>query len=210
MSALNREGRRDYRLLGFAAGGLGLLAVFAIAKSSQDYLAFFGVIGDVVAIGYQTAPALTIGILAALGFPLISVLARIAERSRRSREATRLYFGDPLRRGAKGVAGDAEGLHGPAFLEVVGGSGARFPIQRDMVRIGREDDNDIRIKNGSVHRYHAAISREDFDDWRVTDLSGLDGNGLIVNGRRCSEAHLNDGDVIQLGPGRLRFRAGVA
>ena len=74
----------------------------------------------------------------------------------------------------------------------------------------REDDNDIRIPNGSIHRYHAAIHREEYDDWHITDLSGVEGNGLIVNGRRCCEARLTDGDLIQLGPGRLRFRDGFA
>ena len=86
----------------------------------------------------------------------------------------------------------------------------RCAIQRDMLRIGREDDNDIRIPNSSIHRYHAAIHREEYDDWHMTDLSGVEGNGLIVNGRRCFEARLTDGDLIQLGPGRLRFRDGFA
>jgi pSer/pThr/pTyr-binding forkhead associated (FHA) protein len=86
----------------------------------------------------------------------------------------------------------------------------RCAIPRDMLRIGREDDNDIRIPSGAVHRYHAAIHREDYDDWHITDLSGVEGNGMIVNGRRCCEAQLRDGDLIQLGPGRLRFRAGSA
>jgi pSer/pThr/pTyr-binding forkhead associated (FHA) protein len=95
-----------------------------------------------------------------------------------------------------------------AYLEIAGVENSQFAIARDMLRIGREDDNDIRIPSKDVHRYHAAIYREHDDDWYIADLSGNGGNGVRVNGRVCSEARLKDGDIIELGPGRLRFRAG--
>ncbi len=78
-----------------------------------------------------------------------------------------------------------------------------------MLRIGRAEDNDIRIPSEGVQRYHAAISREDFGDYSITDLTGLDGSGVIVNGQHCGAARLHDGDIIELGPGRLRFHAGL-
>ena len=92
---------------------------------------------------------------------------------------------------------------------MVGSANTRFDILRDMLRIGRAEDNDISIPSEGVHRYHAAISREDFGDYTITDLTGLDGSGVIVNGRHCDAAHLHDGDIIELGPGRLRFHAGL-
>ena len=95
-----------------------------------------------------------------------------------------------------------------AYLEVVGADDRRFAIERDMLRIGREDDNDIRISSKDVHRYHAAIYRQHLDEWHVADLSGFSGNGIRVNGKTYRDVRLTDGDIIELGPGRLRFRTG--
>lgn len=220
MSATHREHRRDVRRVGYAFGALAFVAaiaefspsLFSLRAIASVTSSLGGVLNDVVSIGLHTAPALAFVILVALAFPVVAVVSRIVERSRRSREATRLYRRSILRNEAvEPIAGENASHSGPACLEVVGGgSVARYAIRRDMMRIGREDDNDIRISNDAVHRYHAAISREDLDDWRITDLSGLDGNGVIVNGRRCGQSLLHDGDVIQLGPSRLRFRAGAA
>ncbi|MGQ0455727.1 MAG: FHA domain-containing protein [Hyphomicrobium sp.] len=220
MAAIQREERSDYRRFGLIAGVVALAAAFAISPSPiRDIqiilgvvLAFFGAVVDLVMLGYRTAPALTLCILLALAFPIVALVMRTADRSRRAREATRYYR--RVRASAEAdapVDGEAVvSMPGPAFLEVAGRFGPRrYPIFRNLVRIGRDEDNDIRIPNEAVHRYHAAISREDIDVWRITDLSGLDGNRLIVNGRRCEEALLKDGDVIQLGPGRMRFWSGV-
>lgn len=163
-----------------------------------------------VSEGYRVAPALMLGLGLSIGFPLFVIASRVVRRVGRSPDATRLYRpgrddGDV----EADLADDAVPHTQLPFVEIeAGGNGMRRVILGDMLRIGREDDNDIRIPSGAVHRYHAAIYREDYDDWHITDLSGVEGNGLIVNGRRCCEARLNDGDLIQLGPGKLRFRAG--
>lgn len=167
--------------------------------------------------GYQAAPALMLGLALAVAIPVVAVASRVAARANLGAGATRrdrrLLSGDVTDE-ITGEAVEIPETSGRAFLEVVGESAgsscARYAILRDMLRIGREDDNDIRIPSGAVHRYHAAIHREDLDDWRITDLSGVDGNGITVNGQRCSDARLHDGDVIELGPGRLRFRASFA
>ena len=96
-----------------------------------------------------------------------------------------------------------------ACLEIVGREGARIAILHDMLRIGGESDNDIRIRSQRVHRYHAAIYREEFGHYRIADLGGEEGNGVSVNGERCDEAELKDDNVIELGPRRLRFHAGL-
>jgi hypothetical protein len=191
--------------LSLASPAHGFDATEAVATS----LRFANAVNAAIAEGYRAAPALMLGLALAAGLPLLTVLARISRFLTRSPEATRLY------RPARDDDADAEidrelAVHGLPFVEVTaGGRDMRCAILRDMLRIGREDDNDIRIPSRAVHRYHAAIHREDYDDWRITDLSGVEGsNGLIVNGRRCCEARLHDGDLIELGPGRLRFRAG--
>lgn len=162
--------------------------------------------------GYRAAPALMLGLAMLLAIPLMALASRIWVWSQRSSESTRRY-----RRRVKlleqdvsaEITGETPQLPGHAYLEVVGSRGARFTILRDMLRIGREEDNDIRIPSGAVHRYHAAIHRVDLGSYRITDLSGVEGNGVVVNGQRCADARLYDGDMIELGPGRLRFHAGL-
>ena len=46
-----------------------------------------------------------------------------------------------------------------AWLKVDGGHDAPVPIVREIVRIGREDDNDIVLPLSTVHRYHAVVQR---------------------------------------------------
>jgi pSer/pThr/pTyr-binding forkhead associated (FHA) protein len=78
-------------------------------------------------------------------------------------------------------------------------------IDRTMVRIGREEDNDICLSAHTVHRYHAVIRRTTEGEVVITDLSGDDGNGVLVNGVRVSEARLTKGDTIKVGEVKLRF-----
>ena len=68
-------------------------------------------------------------------------------------------------------------------------------------------DNDIRLPDTSVHRYHAVIEQTRDEAFVITDLSGTDGNGIRVNGERLARAQLADGDVIELGRTRLKFES---
>ncbi|HML28221.1 MAG TPA: FHA domain-containing protein [Hyphomicrobium sp.] len=160
---------------------------------------------------YRVAPALTVGIILAVALPVVSALIRLSKPLTRSKDATRLYKPKPGRTEHfdANIGQVSTRRRRQPFIEIENGRGMRCAIPRDMLRIGREDDNDIRIPSRYVHRYHAAIHREDYDDWRITDLTGVESNGVIVNGKRCCEARLSDGDLIQLGPGKLRFRAGA-
>jgi pSer/pThr/pTyr-binding forkhead associated (FHA) protein len=75
------------------------------------------------------------------------------------------------------------------------------------VRIGRHEDNDIRLGDSSVHRYHAVIERTAEESFVITDISGKEGNGIRINGERTAQARLVDGDVIELGRARLKFES---
>ncbi|MBS0235426.1 MAG: FHA domain-containing protein [Proteobacteria bacterium] len=158
---------------------------------------------------FEAAPALMLGLIIAVALPALATLAQTLKPLTRARDATRRY------RPGRNDEFDADASENRSarcclpFVEIENGRGMRCAIRRDMLRIGREDDNDIRIPSRYVHRYHDAIHREDNDDWHITDLTGVESNGLIVNGKRCCEARLRDGDLIQLGPGKLRFRAGA-
>ena len=187
--------------------------VFAEERSHAASLGdALNVAGKAVTSGYRAAPALMLGLAMLLAIPLIAAASGIWVWSQRSSESTRRF-----RRRVKlfeqdvsaEITGETPQLPGHAYLEVVGSQGARFTILRDMLRIGREEDNDIRIPSGAVHRYHAAIHRVDIGAYRITDLSGIEGNGVVVNGQRCADARLYDGDMIELGPGCLRFHAGL-
>ena len=58
------------------------------------------------------------------------------------------------------------------------------PLAGQVIRIGRDRENDIRLPDASVHRYHAVIEHTPEEAFVITDLSGKDGNGLRVNGKK--------------------------
>jgi FHA domain len=211
---------------GATCGGLVPLLFFSTAAkalTASDVItaaqSTSGTVQHLIVLGYQAAPALMLGLALLVVLPLMALATPAITRVRRSADATRRYKTSGQVDVTSEITGDtrhlpATDLPAPrlpthAFLEIVGGTNTRFAILRDMLRIGREDDNDIRIPSTAVHRYHAAIHREHMEDWHITDLSGIEGNGIRVNGQPCSDAVLSDGDVIELGPGRLRFRAGL-
>ena len=168
---------------------------------------------DLIARGYDVAPALMMGLVLLAAVPLIAVMSPIVFHVIRPEAATQRYrprsggMAVPGDTHSAGIIGDQTYYPGRAYVEVAGIAGNRYAIARDMLRIGREDDNDIRMPSKHVHRYHAAIYREHHDDWLIADLSGNGGNGVRVNGQVCTGARLKDGDIIEVGPSRLRFRA---
>jgi len=100
---------------------------------------------------------------------------------------------------APGGSGQALG-----WLELLDQDIPPVPINGRRVRIGRHTDNDLRLTNGSVHRQHAVIDIGPNGTVVIRDLDTR--NGVIVNGTRYAERELANGDVIELGEVRLRFR----
>lgn len=191
-----------------AIASFAAAALFAGPASAFKASTAIQAAGGALTKGYQAAPALMLGLALAFGLSLITLLSFARRPAALPAERSWRHKGDSPATDYD-VAESAPDLEAAAlhpFLEFDDARGGRCSLLRDMLRIGREDDNDIRIPAESVQRYHAAIHREDYDDWHITALSGA--GSFIVNGKRCSEALLHDGDVIQLGPGRMRFRAG--
>ncbi len=160
--------------------------------------------------GYDRAPALILGLAVLLAIPPLALAGFLLRKHKRpSPDATIALTRSSRRPVAFDNVGATrtEGLSWPteAWVDIEGTPGGRFIIDRSLVRIGREADNDIRLSNKTVHRYHAAIRRTPEGDVLITDLSSADGNGVVVNGARVGEARLKKGDQIHIGEARLRF-----
>lgn len=91
-----------------------------------------------------------------------------------------------------------------AWLERLGQPPIKIPGDRAMARIGRHSMNDIVLPDSSVHRHHAELAISELGRFELTDLGGA--NGCIVNGERCQRRELADGDTIELGEVKLKFR----
>ena len=166
-----------------------------------------------VEAGYQRAPALMLVLSALLVLPAVALVSFILQRSGR-RKANRAALRAAERR-AQADGGDwtREGLSGTtipawpsqAWLTIEGGRIGTVPLAGQTIRIGRHEDNDIRLADSSVHRYHAVIQRTDEEGFVITDVSGKEGNGVRINGERAAQAQLVDGDLIELGRAKLKF-----
>ena len=94
------------------------------------------------------------------------------------------------------------------WLDMLDGDASRYPLQSTNVRIGRHRDNDICLQNDSISRRHALLHFNAGNRrFVITDLGGS--NGVIVNNIKQQSHELNDGDLVELGEVRLRFRANV-
>jgi len=158
---------------------------------------------------YERAPALVLGLAALLAVPPLALAGLLMRRRRRSPDST-VVLRRSSRRSTRsqpttGPRTEPDSWPTEAWVEIEGPPGGRFVIDRSLVRIGREIDNDIRLANKTVHRYHAVIRRTTEGEVMITDLSSADGNGVLVNGARVGEAQLASGDTIHIGEARLRF-----
>jgi len=90
-----------------------------------------------------------------------------------------------------------------AWLELLNSDSPGVPLRDGSLRLGRSKDNDIRLSDPSVHRRHAILQLSSEGAYSIHDLGTR--NGVIVNGARCSQQELSDGDIIELGETKLRF-----
>ncbi len=175
------------------------------SPAADAWLQLNGWLGD----SYTRAPALMVVLAALIALPPLAFAGFMLRRqTRRSPDAT-VRLARPARR-TEGTANSAtartELSSWPTEAWVETG-GYRFVIGRTMLRIGREADNDVCLTQKTVHRYHAVIRRSTDGDVVITDLSGADGNGVLVNGKRVGEGRLKSGDVIGIGEVTLKFDA---
>lgn len=79
-----------------------------------------------------------------------------------------------------------------------------FHLGDGVTAIGRGDQNDVQIVKPGISRKHAVLERTP-DGYLLRDLES--NNGTWVNGERITERVLENGDVVEIGPIRLLFRA---
>lgn len=71
-----------------------------------------------------------------------------------------------------------------------------FPLEKTVVDIGRHSNNDLMINDPHVSRHHAQL-RVIKDHYVIFDVGST--AGLLLNGKRISQATLHAGDVIRIG-----------
>jgi len=80
----------------------------------------------------------------------------------------------------------------------------QYKLFGTTITLGREEDNDITLKNDTVGRYHAKIVFQN-GNFILFDLGST--NPISVNGIQTKSKDLSDGDQIILGEVQLIFRS---
>ncbi len=86
--------------------------------------------------------------------------------------------------------------------------GSYYPLESDVVIVGRDDTCDIQVVDEMISRRHMQIScRGDQENRKfyVADLKSA--NGVFINNSRqvTEETPLHDGDTIRIGESKLFF-----
>ncbi len=86
------------------------------------------------------------------------------------------------------------------------GEVVEFPLEQDVMEVGRDEAAPIRIDEPLVSRRHARLERRG-GVWLLSDLDST--NFTRLNGQRIRrEQELSDGDEVQFARARCQFRAG--
>jgi pSer/pThr/pTyr-binding forkhead associated (FHA) protein len=72
-----------------------------------------------------------------------------------------------------------------------------YPLEKNMLKVGRQKDNDIQIASQLVSSHHAILIVRD-GQWVIIDRNSR--NGLTLQGVKVDNYHLNQGDCIHLAP----------
>lgn len=82
---------------------------------------------------------------------------------------------------------------------------SNFPILKDIIVIGRSEENDLVLPDQSVSRNHARITKEE-KGYVLTDLGSF--NGTKVYGKSIQSIRLKNNDQIKIGKIMLKFSTG--
>src|SRR5215470_18563459 len=90
------------------------------------------------------------------------------------------------------------------ILQAVDDPAQEWTFDKEEVRIGSMDDNDVVLNDETVSRYHCKIVQED-TGYTLVDLRST--NGTFINKVRVREGFLKPGCTIGVGQHQLRFNA---
>jgi len=95
--------------------------------------------------------------------------------------------------------------HGVGVLVVRRGPsiGARYALDKELVRAGRHPESDIFLDDITVSRRHADLMRDEHGKVTIKDVGSL--NGTYVNRERIEEQVLAAGDEVQIGKFKLVY-----
>jgi pSer/pThr/pTyr-binding forkhead associated (FHA) protein len=180
----------------------------------ESFGSLLGHLFALIADAYERAPILVLALSALLVLPaaaLISLAAQSGQRLVSRTIALRAAGRTPqteeeiMKQMIDLDAATAAAPQSQGWLTVEGRPGGPMALAGDIIRIGRQEDNDIRLADRLVQRHHAVIERTAGEAFTIKDISGQDGSGVRINGEPKAEALLADGDVIELGRTRLKF-----
>jgi diguanylate cyclase (GGDEF)-like protein len=83
--------------------------------------------------------------------------------------------------------------------------GKRFVLERDLLTLGRGQENVVVLDNDSVSRRHCRIEKRNAA-WYVVDLDST--NGTYVNDEQVKEYQLRRGDQMKVGDTIFKFLSG--
>jgi hypothetical protein len=186
-----------------AADSTSVARAFAVAvNAAEAALSLFGHLADMLRMGQERTPAVVVGLGAIVVVPVIALLMSAGRRVRRVSQMRAEHA--MQNRQAQEAARLPRTAN--AWIDVNGPGRTRMRIAGELLRIGRDEENDLRLADPNVHRHHALIQRTPDAEFMVFDVSGGRGNGLFVNGRPRARARLRDGDTITLGGTQVTFR----
>ncbi len=90
----------------------------------------------------------------------------------------------------------------PVLIEFGDGGEKRYPLFKNITRVGSDRDCDVRVLGEDVASDHAQILREG-DSFVIASLGR--GRPLLVNGKKEKRARLRDGDIVEIGDARLTY-----
>lgn len=100
----------------------------------------------------------------------------------------------------RGLAGEPV-----AWLDVLTQGRRHVGVDRLPFRIGRNADNALVLPLDTISSYHAEISRNEQGQLEISDMNSK--NGLYVNLTKIHGIVLHNGDLIELGEVKIRFRS---
>jgi hypothetical protein len=153
-------------------------------------------------VGWASETSLRLALVAAGASALVAALAGLWIWRRRSNARRKQLMIDKSKGQQGNTVSDMRPILG--WLEFFDTGETKEPIRTQVTRIGRQKDNDLVIQNSTVHRHHALLKQELSGAFSIMDLDTK--NGVLVNGEQVKSGKLSDGDTVELGEVRMRFR----